>query len=477
MSDFLSKLRQISGADHLLTDESQQQPFLLDQRGRFLGKTLAVSLPSSTQQISEIVRLCAAYKVPVVTQGGNTGLVLASVPDQTGRAIVLSTRRLQAIRDLDNYNNTITVEAGCTLAQVQAAAEQHQRLFPLSLASEGSCTIGGNLASNAGGTAVLRYGCMRELCLGLEVVLADGQIWHGLRGLRKDNTGYDLRDLFIGSEGTLGIISAAVLKLYPAPQQTHTAWLAVRNLAEVMQVFDFARHYFGECLTGFELISSACLQLVARHFPQFQQPQAEAQTLPYAILLELSSSIKNALSVAIVEEVLSAIAEKHQLEQVYLAQNQAQAAEFWAIREAISPAQAKQGANIKHDISLPISAITAFCDETEIMLQKCLPGVSIICFGHIGDGNLHYNISAPPNTTSEVFLRQQAQVNRLVHDQVAKFHGSISAEHGIGMLKRDELQRYKSPLELALMQKIKLALDPDNLMNPGKIFHAQGLAP
>lgn len=474
MSVFLAKLREIAGEEHVITEASQQSSFVIDQRGRFQGKALAVVLPNSSQQISEIVKLCAAHQVPIVSQGGNTGLVLASVPDQTGQAIIVSTRRMHAIRELDSANNTITVEAGCTLAQVQEAAKNQARFFPLSLASEGSCTIGGNLASNAGGTAVLRYGNMRELCLGLEVVLADGQIWHGLRGLRKDNTGYDLRDLFIGSEGTLGIITAAVLKLSPAPLQVHTAWLAVRSLDEVMAVFDFARKQFDASLTGFELISAACLKLVAKHFPQYQQPSVNLSTFPFTILLELSSASQQNLSGAIVEEALSEIAQMHQLEQIFLAQNQTQATEFWAIREAISPAQAKEGANIKHDISLPISAITHFCKETEVMLQNYLADLQIICFGHIGDGNLHYNISTPFGLASEDFSRQQAQVNRLVHDQVAKFHGSISAEHGIGMLKRDELQRYKSPVELALMRKIKLALDPDNLMNPGKILHARG---
>ncbi len=471
MIEFLSQIKQLLGSQYVIDDINAMQSYLIDQRRRYQGLALAVVLPSNTIELASVVKLCNQFQIPMVTQGGNTGLVLGSIPDKNGRAIIISTRRLVGLITIDTFNHTMTVAAGSTLAEVQQWAAEHDCFFPLSLASEGSCTIGGNLATNAGGTAVLRYGNARELCLGLEVVLANGEVWSGLRGLRKDNTGYDLRDLFVGSEGTLGIITQAVLKLYPRPRTTHTAWIGLSTLDEVLTLFSVARQNLSNYLTGFELMSEACLQLVERHYPHYPKIGSQQPSKNYAVLLEISDPSSADLAYPVLLDMLEQVGQLVNTDALWLAHNQAQSEQFWAIREVISAAQAKEGPNIKHDISLPISAIPEFHKETELMLQNSYGDVRVICFGHIGDGNLHYNISAPLGQQSSSFLEQQAEINRLVHNQVAKYKGSISAEHGIGMLKRDELLRYKSELEIALMRKIKNAFDPQNLLNPGKILH------
>ena len=466
-TEFLDACRAAIGAAHVLIDEADKAAYLTDQRQRYTGQALAIIKPADTTEVAAIVKLCAKFQIPVVPQGGNTGLVLGSVPDQSGQAIVLSLKRLNRIRAIDPLNHTITAEAGCILQHIQEAAAAQQRLLPLSLAAEGSCTIGGNLSTNAGGTAVLRYGNTRELCLGLEVVTAQGEILHGLRALRKDNTGYDLRDLFIGAEGTLGVITAAVLKLFPQPKAQLTALAAVQTPAAALSLLSLAQERCGATLTGFELMSDLCLQLVAKHFPQLQFPFTEHH--PHYVLLELSDHESAEHANSLLEAVIGAALEQDICQDAVLASSTAQSRALWQLRESISSAQAKEGKNIKHDISLPISRIAEFITVTDALLQQHFPGCRNVTFGHLGDGNLHYNVSPPVDTPAEQFIEKQADINRLVHDSVDRLHGSISAEHGLGALKREEILRYKSPVEMALMKTIKQALDPLNLMNPGKV--------
>lgn len=471
---FLKDCRAAIGAPYVLSLEEEMAQFLQDQRRRFTGRALAVLRPANTQEVAALVKLCKQYRIPIVPQGGNTGLVLGSVPDSSGKAVVLSLLRLRTLRQLDRYNNTICVEAGCLLAETQQAAYAAERLFPLSLASEGSCSIGGNLASNAGGTAVLRYGNMRELCLGLEVVTADGEIWDGLRGLRKDNTGYDLRDLFIGSEGTLGIITAAVLKLFPRPKAELTCIAALENHQAALDLLEMAQNLCAANLTGFELMSADCLRLVGQQFPAMQPPFANFSH-PQYVLLEIVSHESEQHASQLMQNLFSQAIESGCVQDAVQASTLAQARLLWQWRESISPAQARNGKNIKHDIALPISRIGEFLQQTDAALARAFPGCRLICFGHLGDGNLHYNVAAPEAHQSEDFLQNQDIINQIVHDSVHHFGGSISAEHGIGALKRDQLPRYKSSVEMKLMQQIKQALDPHFLMNPGKVLNYENI--
>jgi FAD/FMN-containing dehydrogenase len=468
MMDFLAQCRSIIGAAYVLDAPADMAPFLTDQRGRFTAKALAVLRPGSVDQVAALVRACAEHRVALVPQGGNTGLVLGSVPDASGAQVVLSLARLNSIRHIDPVNRTMTVDAGCILQQIQQAAAAEDCLFPLSLAAEGSCTIGGNLATNAGGTAVLRYGNTRELCLGLEVVTPQGEIWSGLRGLRKDNTGYDLRDLFIGAEGTLGIITGAVLKLYPQPKASITALAALPSPAHALQLLVLMQDHCGSSLTGFELMSRYCLELVAEQFPQLPKPFAAPH--PQYVLLELSSSESEQHAVGLLEHAIGAALERGVIEDAVVASSVAQSVGLWQLREHIPLAQARAGKNIKHDVSLPVSRIADFIAVTGPQLDAAFPGCQLVCFGHLGDGNLHYNVAPPAGISNEDFLLSQDKVNRVVHDSVVSFGGSISAEHGIGALKRDELARYKSAVELNMMRAIKAALDPLGIMNPGKIL-------
>ncbi len=458
----------IVGAANVLVDEHDTAPYLTDWRGRFTGRARAVVRPASTAEVAAIVRLCAELRVPVVPQGGRTGLVLGSVPDGAGDAIVLSLRRLNRIRTVDTFNRTMTVEAGCILQDIQQAASEHGMLFPLSLAAEGSCTIGGNLSTNAGGTGVLRYGNTRELCLGLEVVTAQGEVWDALRGLRKDNTGYDLRDLYVGAEGTLGVITAAVLKLFPQPKAAITALVALATPRDALALLKLVEGECGPTLTGYELMSDVSLRLVASHFPDLPKPFPERY--PQYALLELSSHESEAHGVALLERAIERALEDGLAQDAVVATSIAQSRALWAIREHIPLAQAAAGKNIKHDISVPISRIADFIETTDAQLEADYPGVQVVCFGHLGDGNLHYNVAPPEDIRHDDFLAEQGPINRIVHDSVAAHGGSISAEHGIGALKRDELPRYKSPVELQLMRAIKAALDPLGIMNPGKIL-------
>lgn len=468
----IERLAAIVGTDHVLVEPHDTAPYLTDWRKRFVGRARAVVRPGNADEVAAVVGLCADERIPIVPQGGNTGLVGGSTPDASGDAIVLSLQRMQRVRACDPLNNTLIVEAGAILHNVQQAARAAGRLFPLSLAAEGSCTIGGNLSTNAGGTQVLRYGNARELCLGLEVVTPAGELWDGLRGLRKDNTGYDLRDLYIGAEGTLGIITAACVKLYPLPKAQATALAAVRDVDAALALLDLAQGRCGPTLTAFELFSDFCLQLVEKHFPPRHSPFAERH--PHYLLIELSDHEDAHHANAQFDALMQAAFDAGLITDAVIAQSLAQSQSLWALRESISEAQAAEGKNIKHDISVPISRIADFIQTTNALLQQAFPGVRMVTFGHLGDGNLHYNVSPALDAAGRCepeaeFLAKQSRIYGIVHDQVHAYRGSISAEHGIGRLKREENMRYKSPVELRLMRAIKQALDPHNLMNPGKV--------
>ena len=461
------RLRAIVGDANVLTAGEDVAPYLADWRDRYHGATLAVVRPSTTDEVAAVVASCAALGVAIVPQGGNTGMCGGATPHETGTEVVLSLARLNRIRALDAANATLTAEAGAPLAAVHKAAADAGLLFPLSLASEGSCTIGGNLSTNAGGTAVLRFGNARDLTLGIEVVLADGRIWNGLRGLRKDNTGYDLKHLFIGGEGTLGIVTAATLKLFPAPRTQVTALCAVASVASALDLLTRLRSALGDRLTGFELMSGFSVSLSAAHHPAYPNPMPGH---PWYVLVQADDSAADAPLPAMAEAALvAAVIDEIALDAV-VAQSVDQAGKLWSLRENISEAQRREGPNIKHDIALPVSAIPAFLAECDAALARAFPGSRLVVFGHLGDGNLHYNLSAPEGMAANAFLANAEAANRIVHDCVARFHGSFSAEHGVGQLKRAELQRYKSAVELDLMRAVKAAFDPGNLMNPGKIL-------
>ncbi|MEN3276737.1 MAG: hypothetical protein V7631_2527 [Massilia sp.] len=466
--EFVGRCQDIIGTPWVLADEPAMAPYLTDWRGRFTGRARAVLLPADTAQVAQLVAACAQARVPIVPQGGRTGLVLGSVPDASGAAVVLSLRRMNRILEIDATNRTMLVQAGAILQQIQDAASEAGLLFPLSLAAEGSCTIGGNLSTNAGGTAVLRYGNTRDLCLGLEVVTAQAEVWDGLRGLRKDNTGYALRDLFIGAEGTLGIITAAVLKLHPQPKAATTALVAMDSPERALSLLSLMQDVCGSSLTAYELMSDFCLRLVGEHFPHLPRPFARPHA-QYA-LLEVSSSESEQHAVRLLESGIEAALESGLADDAVVAMSAAQSGGLWQLREHIPLAQASAGKNIKHDVSLPISRIADFIAATDAQLAAAFPGCQVVCFGHLGDGNLHYNVAPATGVAHEAFLANQAAVNRLVHDSVAAFDGSISAEHGIGALKVDDLKRYKDPVELNMMRAIKTALDPLGIMNPGKIL-------
>ncbi|MGA0572357.1 FAD-binding oxidoreductase [Variovorax sp. VNK109] len=472
MTDLIETLRGIAGAAHVLTD-GDLTAYEQDWRRRARGKSLAVVRPASTQEVAAVVKACVSAGASIVPQGGNTGLSVGSTPDDSGTQVVLSLQRMNAVRNFDAANLTVTVEAGCILQTLQEAAEKSGFLFPLSLAAEGSCTIGGNLATNAGGTQVVRYGNSRDLCLGLEVVTAQGEIWDGLSGLRKDNTGYDLRDLFVGSEGTLGIITAATMKLYPLPAAQLTAWAAVPSLNHAVTLLGLAHRHLGAGLTGFEVMGQFALSLVGKHMPQLRVPFLGLEGAPYCVLLENSDSESEAHARSQFERLLETAFEDGCVLDAVVAENLTQAHQLWHVRESIPLAQAEEGLNIKHDISIPVSSIPAFVAETDALLQREIPGVRLVNFGHLGDGNLHYNVQAPAEGDSKAFLRdEEDRVNSLVYDSVKQFKGSFSAEHGVGGLKVETLEEHKSPVALEMMRAIKKALDPTNCLNPGRVVRA-----
>jgi FAD/FMN-containing dehydrogenase len=471
IQELLSALKS-AYAGKLLTEETDKAPYLTDWRKRYHGRALAVLLPQSAEELAPAVAWAYANNVALVPQGGNTGLAGGATPDMQGRTLVVSLTRMNQVRAIDTVNNTITVEAGCILQHVQEAADKVDRLFPLSLAAEGTCTIGGNLSTNAGGVQVLRYGNARELCLGLEVINAQGEVWNGLRGLRKDNTGYDLRDLFIGAEGTLGIVTAATLKLFPKPKGQATAVVAVDSPELALNLLGLAQSQLDARLTAFELFSEFCLELVLRHYPDCKRPVA--QPSPYYVLLECSDALSEASAQSQIEHLLESALQAGLISDAAVATSSQQSKQLWALRENISEAQAAEGKNIKHDISVPISSIAHFIRLTNAELQDSFPDIRMVVFGHLGDGNLHYNVSPALAKTGQqhedAFLALQPEINRITHDAVHAFHGSISAEHGLGQLRRDESQRYKSEIEMTMMRAIKTALDPKGLLNPGKVL-------
>ncbi len=468
--DLLDQLRATLGAAHVLDAPGDVAGYAEDWRKRYRGKPLAVALPGNTEEVAAVVRACAAAGVAIVPQGGNTGLVGGATPDGSGTQLLLSLRRLRRIRRVDGADRVLVAEAGVVLADAQRAAREAGLLFPLSLAAEGSATIGGVLATNAGGTAVLRYGNARALCLGLEAVTAQGTIWHGLSALRKDNTGYDLRDLLIGSEGTLAIITAASLLLYPQPAARRTAWVAVPEIAAAVQLLARARDALDAGLTAFELIGAPCVHLLARQFPALRAP-LPADAAPWFVLLELSDSEDEAHAQARLEQVLGAALEHGLATDVVIATSLAHSAAMWALREHIPLAQAAAGLNIKHDVAVPASRMAEFVAAGAQAIAALLPDAQLIVFGHLGDGNLHYNVQAPPGVDADAFrARHEATCNRLLHDAAVAVGGSFSAEHGVGLLKTGELAHYKDASALAMMRTIKQALDPRQLLNPGKVL-------
>ena len=456
---FQEQLADIVGAGNVLTRPADTAPYFTDWRRQFAGTAEAVVRPGVTEEVSRVVALCAREGVAVVPQGGNTGLSGGSVPTGRQREIVLSLSRMNRIRSLDALDDTITVEAGCVLAAVQKAAADAGRLFPVSLAAEGSCQIGGNLSTNAGGVNVLRYGSSREQVLGLEVVLPDGRVWDGLRALRKDNTGYDLKQLFVGAEGTLGVITAAVLRLHPKPTASCTAWIALETPSAAVALLAALRERLGDRLSAFELVSRACLEAVLAHAPQNQDPLAAAH--PWYVLAELADGGEQAALRERAERALFDCAERGALRDAVLAQSDAQARALWRLRETIPEAQFT---NVKHDVSVAVSKTPALIERAGEALAGAFPDARPYVFGHVGDGNLHYNVGP------ESLVAQRAAVNRVVYGEVAKLGGSISAEHGLGQLKREEIRARKSALEMELMRKVKDALDPAGLMNPGKVL-------
>ena len=464
----IERLKSAVGERNVITDDHGREPFENDWRGQFHGRAAAIVKPASTDEVARVVQMLAKERVGIVPQGGNTSLCGGSVPDASGRQVVVNLSRMNRVRAVDPANNTMTVEAGCVLATLQQAADEHDRLFPLSLGAEGSCEIGGNLSTNAGGTGVLRYGNTRELVLGLEVVLPDGRVWDGLRALRKDNTGYDLKHLFVGAEGTLGIITAAVLKLFAKPRSQATALVAVESPDAALKLLAKLRESVGERVTGFELISRICLDLVFRHIPNTRDPLGRA--FPWYVLVELSDSTQGSTLDNLLEQALGSAAEAGLATDAVLAASDTQRKALWALRENVSEAQKLDGVSIKHDVSVPVSRVPEFIERASAALLKKFPDIRIVAFGHMGDGNVHYNCGKSQADQASRFYGESPEVNHIVYEVVNDLNGSISAEHGLGVLKVDEIKRYKSALELDLMRAIKKTLDPDGIMNPGKVL-------
>lgn len=469
--NFIETLREIVGSSGLVA-ESDAQPLLTDWRGRFRGKARAIVKPSCTEQVAQVLKLCAEHGVAVVPQGGNTGLVGGATPSEAGDAVLICLSRMKKVRDVDTGNDTVTVEAGCTLQQIQALAASVERLFPLSLASEGSCQIGGNISTNAGGTAVLRYGNMRSLVLGIEAVLPDGRVWNGLRGLRKDNTGYDLKQLFIGAEGTLGVVTAAVLRLFPALHSRATAWVALDSTDAAVELLARCRAHCGDTLTSFELVSRSQLDVVYEHVPDTRDPLDGRS--PWVLLIELADSSSDAPLQAMLENVVGAALEEGLASDAALPASGAQAAALWHIRHIVSEANVRCGVSVTHDISLPISQIPHCLAQTEARLIDAglVEGARFLYVGHVGDGNVHSIVLFPHAARARVsdFESRAEAIGKIVNDTAVQYGGSISAEHGIGRAHREELSHYKSDVELGMMRAVKHALDPDGRMNPGKLF-------
>ena len=463
----LSAIAAIVGARHVLTESADQEGYLSELRKLYTGRALAVVRPGTTAEVAALLALASRHKAPVVPQGGNTGLVGGQIPDESGNAIVLSLTRLDKVREVDPQSNTMTVEAGLTLLKAQEAAEAADRMFPLSLASEGSCTIGGNLSTNAGGVAVLAYGNARDLVLGLEVVLADGRVMNGLSKLRKDNTGYDLKNLFVGSEGTLGVITAAVLKLLPRPTSKATAFCGLASAEAGLALLSRVKAGAGSALTTFELIPRIGIEMPLRHIPGTRDPLAEPHA--WYVLVELSGEAGRSVD-GLAEDLIGAAMEAGEVEDAALATSIEQAKAFWKIRESIPDAQRSEGVSIKHDISVPVASVPRFLREADAAAARLIPGVRILGFGHVGDGNVHYNVFQPIGSDGAAFLARWNEVSEAVFEVVLRLGGSISAEHGVGQMKRDYLPKIKDPVALEIMRGIKGLLDPQGILNPGKVL-------
>jgi len=465
--NILEKLRAITGPAGFIDQPADMAAYLREHRGLYQGETALIVRPASTAEVAAVVAACAENSMAIVPQGGNTGLVGGQIPFPGDNAILLNLSRMNRIQNIDLLNDTVTLEAGVTLAALQGAAQGAGRLFPLHLASQGSAQVGGAISTNAGGNAVLRYGMMRELVLGIEAVLPDGKIWNGLRGLRKDNTGYDLKQLFIGGEGTLGIITRAVVKLFPAPRSVETAMAAVPDVAQAVALLPLLRAATGDQLTGFELLPRIGMEFVLRHIPGMRDPMAVPH--PWYVLIEISSVYEASTTRAMMEAALASASDAGLVVDAVLAENVSQAQALWALRENLSDVQKLEGGSIKHDVSVPISAIAEFIARASAAVTKVLPGIRPVPFGHMGDGNVHFNLSQPLGMERDVFLARWDEFNKIVHDIVADMGGSISAEHGLGRMKREEITRYKSAVEMDLMRAVKHALDPRGIMNPGKL--------
>ena len=473
MHAIIQRLQDLLGSAGVLFEKADIAPYLTDWRGIFSGSALAVALPKTTQQVAQVVKLCQELQVKIVPQGGNTGLCGGATPEGEDPQIILSLKRLNQIREIDLENQTITVEAGCILQMVQEKVQASGAFFPLSLAAQGSCTIGGNLATNAGGTNVLRYGNTRDICMGIEAVLANGEVYSQLKGLRKDNTGYDLKNLLIGSEGTLGIITAGVFKIFPAPSSHCAALVAIHHLPDMIALLQELQRQAGNELCAFEMMSRESLVLTMEHFPQYQRPIfLKGQ---YTLLIELANFDQEAGQSShriqdILESTLERYLESDRMIDAAIATSQAQVNEFWGIRHHITLAQAKEPGNIKFDISFAISKIAGFIESTDRLLIAQYPGLQIINFGHLGDGNLHYNFCAPRGAQAGYIQEHELNITQIVFEQIQLFGGSISAEHGIGQLKREYLLEHRGSVAYQMMKNIKTALDPENLLNPNKVL-------
>ncbi|ABS62393.1 FAD linked oxidase domain protein [Parvibaculum lavamentivorans DS-1] len=466
--EILQRLKDAVGPKGFVDGESDMAPYLAERRELYRGRAAAVVRPASVGEVSAVMRIAHEAGVHVVPQGGNTGLVGGQVPDESGEEIVLSLSRMNAVRGIDVENNTLTVDAGVTLAAAQEAAREADRLFPLSLASEGSCQIGGNLSTNAGGTQVLRYGNARDLVLGLEVVMANGDVWDGLTGLRKDNTGYDLKQIFLGSEGTLGIITGAVLKLFPRPLSVETAFAAVPGVEAAVKLLRVADGLSGGQVSTFELVPRIGVEFVTRHIEGASDPLADQY--PWYVLIEMTAGMEDARLAETMEAALAEGLDQGLVSDAALARSETQRADFWRLREALSDVQRAEGGSIKHDVSVPVSKMADFIARASEAVSARLPGVRVVAFGHIGDGNVHFNLSQPVGMDRAAFLALWGEMNAIVHGIVREMGGSISAEHGVGRLKRDEIAATKSPVEMAAMRALKQALDPKGILNPGKVL-------
>ena len=470
MRTHLDLIRDRLGEDAVLTAAADVEPFMVDQRALYHGRACAVVAPRTVEEVAALLALCNEQRIGVVPQGGNTSYCGGATPDESGRQIVLALRRLDRIRTMDAAGYTMVAEAGCVLETVRRAAESADRLFPLSLGSQGSCQIGGNLATNAGGTQVLRYGMMRDLVLGLEVVLADGRLLSSLSALRKDNTGYDVKSLFLGSEGTLGVITAASLKLFPPVRAVAAAFIAVPDVRAAVDLLAVLREATGELVSSFELIPRIAIELTTRHIPGVADPLGKAY--PWYVLCEIGSSRAAEPCAELLEEALGAELERGRVLDAALASNERERTAFWRLRESIPEAQRRDGASLKHDISVPIARLPELLERGSRMVREHVPDGRLVVYGHVGDGNLHFNLNQAPGSDAAAFLARGAAVMRAIHDLTASLGGSISAEHGIGRLKLEELERYASPVELELMRSVKRAFDPNGILNPGKVLRA-----